>query len=203
MSRPGGFATLDAMEVGNGGMSATEQQAIFSLYGLIKTPLYVGADVTTLEGATLEVYKNKDIIAWNQDSLGVPGRQIRKAGDPNGELWGGPLAGGARAAVLLNRGAKAMNISVTWEELRMAGAPNYGAYRLILKNDYAMSDMPMPDSALRLHFLCRCACTERMSVTDAWSEKVTVVDSHGIAEIVPPQSAVAFTIRPAGGRGTY
>ena len=116
------------MEVGNGGMSTTEQQAIFSLYGLIKTPLYIGADVTTLEGATLEVYKNKEIIAWNQDSLGVPGRQIRKAGDPKGELWAGPLAGGARAAVLLNRGSKAMNISVTWEELRMAGAPNYSAY---------------------------------------------------------------------------
>lgn len=127
MYRPGGFATLDAMEVGNGGMSAAEQQAIFSLYGLIKTPLYIGADVTTLEGATLEVYKNKDIIGWNQDPLGVPGRQIRKAGDPKGELWGGPLAGGAGAAVLLNRGAKAMNISVTWEELRMAGAPHYGA----------------------------------------------------------------------------
>ena len=48
---PGGYATLDAMEVGNGGMSTTEQQAIFSLYGLIKTPLYIGADVTTLSGA--------------------------------------------------------------------------------------------------------------------------------------------------------
>eukprot|EP01052_Picozoa_sp_SAG31_P000944 SAG31_NODE_30_length_32545_cov_9.378999_7_plen_106_part_00 len=68
-------------------MSLTEQQAIFSLYGLIKTPLYIGADVTTLNGPTLQVYMNKNIIAWNQDSLGKPGRQIRKAGDPNGELW--------------------------------------------------------------------------------------------------------------------
>ena len=126
--RPGGFATLDAMEVGNGGMSTPQQQAIFSLYGLIKTPLYIGADVTSLDGDTLEVYKNKDIIAWNQDSLGVPGRQIRKAGDPMGELWGGPLAGGARAAVLLNRGEKPMKISVTWEELRMAGSPYYRAF---------------------------------------------------------------------------
>lgn len=85
--RPGAFATLDAMEVGNGGMTTAEQQAIFSLYGLIKTPLYIGADVTTLSGPTLDVYKNKDIIAWNQDTLGTPGRQIRKAGDGHGELW--------------------------------------------------------------------------------------------------------------------
>ena len=48
-----------------------------------------------------------------------------------------------------------------------------------------------------------------MSVTDAWTGKVTVVDrgyppraGHaphllGIVELVPPQSAVAITIRPA------
>ena len=86
------------MEVGNGGMSTAEQQAIFSLYGLIKTPLYIGADVATLSGPTLAVYKNKDIIAWNQDSLGKPGRQLRKAGATRGEVWAGPLAGGAGQA---------------------------------------------------------------------------------------------------------
>ena len=36
------------MEVGNGGMTTAEQQAVSSLYhalyGLIKTPLYIGAD---------------------------------------------------------------------------------------------------------------------------------------------------------------
>jgi hypothetical protein len=62
----GWFATLDAMEVGNGGMTTAQQQAVFSLYVLIKTPLYIGADVTMLTGATLEVYKNEHVIAWNQ-----------------------------------------------------------------------------------------------------------------------------------------
>lgn len=101
---PGRYATLDAMEVGNGGMSLAEQQAIFSIYALVKTPLYIGADVTTLVGDTLAVYTNAATIAWNQDSLGKPGRQLRPNSDPGGELWGGPLSGGAAAVVMLNRG---------------------------------------------------------------------------------------------------
>jgi alpha-galactosidase len=106
------------MEVGNGGMSIAEQQAVFSLYALVKTPLYIGTDVTTLTGGTLAVYTNQAVIAWNQDDLGQPGRQIRPASDPQGELWGGQLTNNAAAAVLLNRGTTAMNITVTHDQLR-------------------------------------------------------------------------------------
>jgi hypothetical protein len=53
------------MEVGNGGMSTTEQQAIFSLYGLIKTPLYIGADVTTLSGAR-NAFLALTVVRWQK-----------------------------------------------------------------------------------------------------------------------------------------
>lgn len=39
------------------------------------------------------------------------------------ELWGGPLSGGNGAAVLLNRGTKAANISLTWAELGVKESP--------------------------------------------------------------------------------
>lgn len=122
-SGPGAWATLDAVEIGNGAMTLAEQQAIFSLYALVKTPLYIGADVVKLNGSTLAVYTNADVIAWNQDELGVPGRWIRNSSDPAGELWGGPLSVGA-AAVLLNRGSTAKQSSVTWAELGLSKRPS-------------------------------------------------------------------------------
>jgi alpha-galactosidase len=168
-SGPGGYATLDAMEVGNGGMSVAEQQAIFSLYALVKTPLYIGADVTTLVGDTLAVYTNKAVIAWNQDSLGVPGRNLRQASDAKGELWAGPLEGGATAAVLLNRGSKAMNITASWSEFHWWTPPYYG-------------NMNVSDAWTGK--ITRVNCADRGCA------------GAGITELVPPHSAVAITIRP-------
>jgi alpha-galactosidase len=157
------------MEVGNGGMSLTEQQAVFSLYALVKTPLYIGADVTSLDGDTLAVYTNTAVIAWNQDELGQPGRQIRRAGDPKGELWGGLLAGGAAAAVLLNRGGNAINITVNWSDLMMPNAPYYGP-------------MNVTDAWT--------AKSERVNCYDRGC-----VDA-GITKLVASHSAAAITIRP-------
>ena len=165
-SGPGGFATLDAMEVGNGGMTTAQQQAVFSLYGLIKTPLYIGADVTTLTGTTLEVYLNKDIIAWNQDALGKPGRQIRKNGDSRGELWGGQLSGGNGAAVLLNRGAKVANVSLTWAEIGV-------------KESAATVTDAWSGKVTKVSCLPRTECR-----------------GAGVTALVAPHSAVALTVRP-------
>jgi alpha-galactosidase len=51
-------------------MTEPQMQAVFSLYALIKTPLFVGADVTRLPPAALRTYLNKEVIAINQDPQG-------------------------------------------------------------------------------------------------------------------------------------
>lgn len=78
-SGPGAWATLDAIEVGlnasfdalmgeeavkagvrqvlrlgGGGMTPDEEKAAVSVYMVAKTPLFIGADVTTLSGHSLE-----------------------------------------------------------------------------------------------------------------------------------------------------
>ncbi|HEV2867471.1 MAG TPA: glycoside hydrolase family 27 protein, partial [Allosphingosinicella sp.] len=56
-----------------------------------------------------------EVIAVDQDPLGVQGRRVRDDGEQ--ELWVKPLAGGARAVLFLNRGTAPAQIAVTWEEL--------------------------------------------------------------------------------------
>jgi hypothetical protein len=40
------------------GMTAQQEELVFSLYALVKTPLFIGADVTTLDGHSLQTYLN-------------------------------------------------------------------------------------------------------------------------------------------------
>jgi len=66
--------------------------------------------------------KIKEVIAVDQDPLGVAGSRVRKDGDA--EVWSRPLKGGGRAVILFNRGKEARNIQVTWEQLNYpAGLP--------------------------------------------------------------------------------
>lgn len=119
-SGPGRWNNLDALEIGSAGSTMTEpqEQAVFSLYALIKTPLFVGGDVAKLPAHSLRTYLNTEVIALNQDALGVPGRQLRAAESAGlGELWGGPLSGGEAAAILLNRGDSPRNSTVRWVDL--------------------------------------------------------------------------------------
>jgi len=159
-SGPGAWATLDAIEIGNngsfdvlgaatgeeewdgltplsafsgggGGMTAAQEQAVFSLYAVVKTPLFIGADVTKLGGHSLEALTNPEAIAVHQDKLGPPGRRLPAVANAtaNTEVWAVSLSGpGSRAAaVLLNRGGvPAPSIAVTWAQLGLDASQDGG-----------------------------------------------------------------------------
>jgi hypothetical protein len=65
------------------------------------------------------ILTNKEVIAVNQDPLGIEGRRVRKEGDL--EVWARPLQDGSRAVVLLNRAASEREITVSWENLNYPG----------------------------------------------------------------------------------
>jgi alpha-galactosidase len=65
--------------------------------------------------ATRETLMNREVIAVDQDPLGVQGRKVRDDGDE--EVWARPLQGGGMAVVLLNRGDQPVRIAVRWSEL--------------------------------------------------------------------------------------
>ena len=112
---PGHWNDPDMLEVGNGGLTDSEARAHFSLWAMMAAPLIAGNDVTTMSEATRAILLNPEVIAIDQDVLGVQGHRIRKDGDQ--EVWSKPLADGGRAVLLFNRGSAPATIAVDWTEL--------------------------------------------------------------------------------------
>lgn len=110
----GGWNDPDMLEVGNGGMTMTEYETHFSLWCLMKAPLLIGCDVRNLSSDTLRILTNHELIAINQDKLGVQGNKTKV--DGTNEIWSGPLSGGSYAVLLLNRGNTATNITASWSD---------------------------------------------------------------------------------------
>ena len=73
---PGAWNDPDMLEIGNGGMTAAEYRTHFALWAISKAPLLIGCDVTRMTEETRTLLTNKEVIALNQDPLGVQGRRI-------------------------------------------------------------------------------------------------------------------------------
>lgn len=117
---PGGWNDPDMLEVGNGGMTATEYRAHFSLWCLLNAPLMAGNDLRHMDEETRAILTNKEVIAVNQDPAGVQGSRIRKDGDQ--EVWAKVLANGDRAVILFNRGESDTLMEVSLAELGFGDA---------------------------------------------------------------------------------
>lgn len=67
-------------QVGNGFLTLNEQQSHFAIWAILKSPLLVGADLRFIRKESLEILLAKEIIAINQDALGVAGDLVWKLG---------------------------------------------------------------------------------------------------------------------------
>jgi alpha-galactosidase len=95
-------------------MTQSECRAQFSLWAVMAAPLILGMDLRNVDDATLKVILNRDVIAVDQDPLGIPGRRILRDGEL--EVFTRRLADG-QAVVLLNRGKEPAEMRVTVAEL--------------------------------------------------------------------------------------
>ena len=71
---PGGWNDLDPMIVGagvSGQLSISEARSLFTLFAAVKAPLLLGSDPTRMGPEYLALVKNEEVIAVNQDALGV------------------------------------------------------------------------------------------------------------------------------------
>lgn len=112
---PGGWNDPDMLEVGNGNMTPDEYGSHFSIWALMKAPLLLGCDVTHMDKKTYEILSNSEVIAVNQDPLGVQGKKVNKQGDL--EVWAGPLSNNRVAVVLWNRSNSRATIVAKWEDI--------------------------------------------------------------------------------------
>ena len=64
------------LRIGNGGMNDVEYVTHFSLWSMSKSPLMIGCDVRQMSSATFKTFSNREVIAVNQDPLGIQGKRI-------------------------------------------------------------------------------------------------------------------------------
>ncbi|HZT71078.1 MAG TPA: glycoside hydrolase family 27 protein [Terriglobia bacterium] len=112
---PGHWNDPDMLEIGNGGMTAGEYRTHMSLWCLLAAPLITGNDLTRMSAETLAILTNPEVIAIDQDPLGVEGHRVWEEGPL--EIWIKPLADGSKAVGLFNREQSTIRITVKFSDI--------------------------------------------------------------------------------------
>ncbi|GAA4640157.1 NPCBM/NEW2 domain-containing protein [Actinoallomurus vinaceus] len=120
---PGHWNDPDMLEVGNGGMTDTEYRSHFSLWSVMAAPLLIGTDLRKASAETMKILTNREVIAVDQDPLGVQGTPISTEGGRN--VFVKPLKNGDRAVALFNESDGPQRISTT---AKAAGLPAASGY---------------------------------------------------------------------------
>jgi alpha-galactosidase len=118
-ARPGAFNDPDKMEVGRGGMNDTEMRSHFSLWAIMASPLIAGNDVRNMDAATQTILKNQNLIAINQDTLGLQATQV--SGDGSRRILAKRLSNGDVAVALFNQSGSTATISTTTSAIGLVG----------------------------------------------------------------------------------
>jgi alpha-galactosidase len=121
---PGHWNDPDMLEVGNGGMTATEYRTHFSLWAIMAAPLLIGSDLRSASADTFTILKNADVIAVDQDPLGRQGTVLSDDGAGH-VVYVKTLANGDRAVALSNETTTTATISTTAAAIGLGGSPSY------------------------------------------------------------------------------
>lgn len=115
---PGHWNDPDMLEVGNGGMDTEEYRTHMSLWSMLSAPLLAGNDLRTMPPEIKSILLNREVIAIDQDPLGRQATRAWQGGDQ--EIWMKPLAGGAMALAVFNRGEAPVGMKLTAAELKLS-----------------------------------------------------------------------------------
>ena len=109
---PGHWNDPDMLEIGNGGMTATEYRTQMSLWAVSASPLIAGNDLSRMSPETLSILGNREVIAIDQDAAGRQGTLVFEP-ETGVQIYSKPLApAGSRAVVILNRTNQTKNVDV-------------------------------------------------------------------------------------------
>ncbi|GAB3876371.1 hypothetical protein GCM10029964_023030 [Kibdelosporangium lantanae] len=132
---PGHWNDPDMLEVGNGGMTHTEYASHFSLWAMMAAPLLIGADLRRISPANLDILRNREIIALDQDRLGAQA-QVQSNADGRW-VFVKPLANGDKAVALFNETAVATPVSTSVSSLGLPRRPGYVVRDLWQHKDFS------------------------------------------------------------------
>ncbi|QRP46310.1 glycoside hydrolase family 27 protein [Amycolatopsis sp. FDAARGOS 1241] len=101
-------------------MNEEESTTQFVLWAEMASPLVIGSDPRTLPQSMIDTLKNPEIIAVDQDKLGIQGVRVATTGST--DTYSKRLAqDGDRAVVLLNRGDAATPMTLNFADAGLTG----------------------------------------------------------------------------------
>ncbi|AUG81979.1 hypothetical protein CFP65_7398 [Kitasatospora sp. MMS16-BH015] len=144
---PGNWSNPDMLLIGDNGMTTAEERSQMSLFSALAAPLTISTDARKFEPAYLSAHPaeaahlkasvailgNTEVIAVDQDALGAGGYRVSGGGanaDGTPAATSGldvvvkPLADGAKAVVVTNKGAAPANYTL---DLKAIGFDTTGA----------------------------------------------------------------------------
>ena len=129
-ARNGHYNDMDMMvigfrnnsRVGGEGLTPTEEEAHFGLWCIMSSPLLIGCDLSSLPESSLQLLTNKELIALNQDPLGLQAYVVQH--EHEGYVLVKDIEqkrGNVRAVALYNPSDTACTFSVPFSVLEFDG----------------------------------------------------------------------------------
>ena len=117
----GHYNDMDMLEVGRG-LKQEEEEVHFGMWCIMSSPLLIGCDMTTIPETSLALLKNKELIALNQDPLGLQAYVVQHENEEYVLVKDLEQKRGlVRAIALYNPSDTVYNFDVPFEKLEMGG----------------------------------------------------------------------------------
>jgi len=152
---PGGWNDPDMLVVGLVGWGAkhhetkltpAEQYTHISLWCMLSAPLLIGCDLEHIDAFTLNLLTNDEVLALDQDSLGVSARRVATIGAV--DVYSKPLADGGTAIGLFNRGDIPHTVTIKLDRL---GLPQPAVFRDVWRQKDAGTFAKETDVTIQPH----------------------------------------------------
>lgn len=152
-AQPGSWNDPDMLEVGVGQLNMEENRTHFSLWCMMAAPLILGNDIRKFinidgtvdeDNKVLEILKNKELIAIDQDKRGIQAKRI--SSDIVSDILVKPLENHELAVCLFNKSSKPKEMEISLSKLHsdpfvdLPIKTSYKATNLWKKESFPLTD---------------------------------------------------------------
>jgi hypothetical protein len=116
----GHWNNLDSVDVGSGkmdGLTEAERQSYMTLWAIEAAPLYIGDDLTQLDGYGTSLLTNDEVIALDQ--AGVPAKPVSQSTEQ--QVWYNRNADGSYTVALFNLASAPSRVTADFAQLGING----------------------------------------------------------------------------------
>lgn len=117
---PGKYNDMDMLQLGRG-LNVEEEKTHFGIWAIMSSPLVIGCNFAGIRQSSLDILKNAEVIAVNQDALGLQAELVAR--DDKAMVFSKPIEiahGKVRAVALYNSGESDKTIRVRFNDIQLS-----------------------------------------------------------------------------------